>query len=370
MKVLYIGHYRDGTGYGQAAQDYILALDSVGVDVVARPFRLNNSTAQIPKRLQELESKSSVGATHCIQHTLPIHMDFNGRFKKNIALFASETEGMENTSWVPKLKAMDHIWVINKQMDDEWSKNLQHKNPIMVIPHAVDINKFRGQYEQVDIPPAVGHFKFYFVSELSRRKNLVALLRAFHSEFAWNEPVSLVIKTHISGVNPQETQQKVSDLCRLVKQDLKLLPVERYKKEVVITDNLSEHDLMRLHATCDCLVVPSFGEAWSLPAMDALGMGNPVIVPDIPGQFEFVGDSLNGFRVEAHRDYCLGQTGTFPDLYTGEETWWSVSVEGLMSAMRCAFELGNGEMNDYARATPEKFSYEKVGAMMKEVLEF
>ena len=36
MKVLYIGHYKDGTGWGGAAIDNILALDAVGVKVVPR----------------------------------------------------------------------------------------------------------------------------------------------------------------------------------------------------------------------------------------------------------------------------------------------------------------------------------------------
>jgi len=39
MKILYIGNYRDGTGYGQAAEDYILSLDSVGANVVCRPLK-------------------------------------------------------------------------------------------------------------------------------------------------------------------------------------------------------------------------------------------------------------------------------------------------------------------------------------------
>ena len=38
MKVLYISNYKDGTGWGNAATDYILAMDSVGIDVVAGPL--------------------------------------------------------------------------------------------------------------------------------------------------------------------------------------------------------------------------------------------------------------------------------------------------------------------------------------------
>jgi len=33
MKVLYIGHYRDGTGWGNAAVNNILAMDAAGIDV-------------------------------------------------------------------------------------------------------------------------------------------------------------------------------------------------------------------------------------------------------------------------------------------------------------------------------------------------
>jgi len=40
MKVLYIGHYKDGTGWGNAAINNILALDAVGVKVVPRAIRL------------------------------------------------------------------------------------------------------------------------------------------------------------------------------------------------------------------------------------------------------------------------------------------------------------------------------------------
>ena len=71
MKVLYVGCYRDGTGWGQAATDYILAMDSVGIDVVPRPVKLNKNNIPIPNRITELERKDSSGAEVCIQHILP-----------------------------------------------------------------------------------------------------------------------------------------------------------------------------------------------------------------------------------------------------------------------------------------------------------
>ena len=55
MKVLYIGCYRDGTGWAQAAIDYILAMDSAGIDVVPRAIKLNSNNPELPKRILELE---------------------------------------------------------------------------------------------------------------------------------------------------------------------------------------------------------------------------------------------------------------------------------------------------------------------------
>ena len=50
MKVLYLGYYRDGTGWAKAAQNYILALQSAGVDVVPRYVKLNDVDGEVPDR--------------------------------------------------------------------------------------------------------------------------------------------------------------------------------------------------------------------------------------------------------------------------------------------------------------------------------
>jgi hypothetical protein len=82
MKVLYIGVYRDMTGWGQAARDYILSLDAVGIDVVPRAIKLDNSKPEIPDRIKELEQKNSAGCDIVIQHLLPDMMQYHGGFAK------------------------------------------------------------------------------------------------------------------------------------------------------------------------------------------------------------------------------------------------------------------------------------------------
>ena len=71
MKVLYIGHYREGTGWGRAAIDYILSMDAAGIEVVPRAVKLNDRQPELPPRLLELENQESSGCDVCIQHVLP-----------------------------------------------------------------------------------------------------------------------------------------------------------------------------------------------------------------------------------------------------------------------------------------------------------
>ena len=58
MKVLYISNYKDGTGWGNAAADYILAMDSVGIDVVCKSITFNGEKGEVDPRILELERKS------------------------------------------------------------------------------------------------------------------------------------------------------------------------------------------------------------------------------------------------------------------------------------------------------------------------
>ena len=217
MKVLYIGCYRDGTGWGQAAIDYILSLDAAGIDVVPRPIKLNDRQINLPKRISELEQKDSSGANICIQHTLPHLMEFSSEFDKNIALYATETSNFIDSDWSRKINMMDEAWVINNQMVES-SKASGVRIPIKVVPHATDFQKFAQGHKKIEFPSAKGNFVFYTVADLNKRKNIEAFIKAFHMEFEPNEPVSILIKTSKHGQTPEETALEVRDISNKIKQ--------------------------------------------------------------------------------------------------------------------------------------------------------
>ena len=80
-----------------------------------------------------------------------------------------------------------------------------------------------------------GSFVFYFVGEMIRRKNPVALLKAFHLEFTTDEPVELVIKGNLSGMSEEESRKHIEEMCNQVKTNLKLYPdLSDYKEEKIM----------------------------------------------------------------------------------------------------------------------------------------
>ena len=285
MKVLYISNYKDGTGWGNAATDYILAMDSVGIDVVCRSISFNGEKGEVHPRILELERKSSRHSNVCIQHLLPHMLDYNGRFEKNIALYESETSNFKSSRWTEYINTMDEAWVVNKQMS-EASLSSGVESPIRIIPHTFDTSKYDKEYKPLDIPymDIENKFVFYFIGEAIRRKNIFALIKAFHLEFDVDEPVDLIIKASKGGMSDDDCGKYIKELCDTAKENLKLYPSnDLYKSEFITTGFLDNEKMMRFHKTMDCFVMPSYGEAWCLPAFDAMAMGSTPICTNVGG---------------------------------------------------------------------------------------
>lgn len=370
LKVLYINNFSEGTGWSNAGINYILALDAVGVNVVPRRLRLTGGTGEVPKRVLELEQNSSSNPDVVIQHTLPHLMDYNGRIKRNVGLVATETDNFSYTMWPEFLRAMDDRWVIN--VDQMFAFESVGLPGVHIIPHACDVTKYQQEYEKINLPPETNDtFIFYFIGEFNKRKNLEALIKAFHIEFGPNEPVSLVIKTSIPGKSGEEAGKIVGHFCSNIKAGLKLYrDVNRYKPEIIVTQFLSEHDLMRLHKSCDCFVMPSYGEAWGIPLFDAMGVGNQTIATDYGGPADYL-DGV-GQLVPCKLEPCYEMTNTFEDLYTGREKWAKIDGCELMRAMRNAFNKSDEQKADIRERSINKayeYSHSAIGKLVLEKLE-
>jgi glycosyltransferase involved in cell wall biosynthesis len=371
MKVLYVGHYKEYSGWGQAARDYILAMRHVGIDVIPRSINLGNSTAELSPEIIELESKSSRHCDVCIQHVLPHYMKYDSVFKKNIGLFVLETSNIKKTAWPHYINLMNQIWVpCNEMLKDLKCNGI--KSPAFLVPHTFDTSVYNKSYDKLNLPTK-NKFTFYTISEFSKRKNLSAIIKAFHTEFKPYEPVELVIKVNKFNVDQDVLIKELKNFCNKVKDNLKLYTdPTRYKPEILITKNISRHDILRLHKACDCFITSSYGDAWNIPAFEAMGMGNIVITSNTGGMSDYINSEHNGFLVNGRKEPVFGQHETFTEFGTAREQWFEISINDLMRKMRKVYELNVDHKNKIktaAKLNAKEYDYSKIGLLIKELLQ-
>ena len=372
MKVLYIGHYREDTGWAQAARDYILAMDSAGIDVVCRNVTLTQWSEDIPQRIKHLESKNSEGCTACLQHVLPHHLVGTQLMDKNVALFVSESASIKPNNWFVHLQQMGEVWAPNTEMRDTFvEENLLPPDSIRVVPYAFDLSKYKQPHKDMRIPGADSRFRLYYVGDVNDRKNLVSVIRCFYSEFDKSEPVSLILKVGKFGQSPANIDAAIHQLCGNMKSRLRMYrSTEDYPPITVISNRLAEDELNALHQYADCFLCPSHGEGWSLPSFDAMCFGNTPICSNTGGPREFINsDNPNtGSLVEGQLGVCDCNDAAFPDIFTGREEWFIPDESKFKKEMRYYYENRESIDRDEGLQQGEKFSYEKVGNQIKEYL--
>jgi glycosyltransferase involved in cell wall biosynthesis len=333
-KILLIAHFDQRSGWGEASNNIAEALSQhPDVDLACRTVSLSGD-GPYNEKIIELHNKDIRGYEYCIQLLLPHHMQY-APLKKCIGMFYNETSSYLYSSWPTMLNTMDEIWV---PYHSESHKNSGIKKPVVVINHPVDMDKYDKSYPSLSENVRNyfgGNFVFYFIGEMTKRKNIPAIIQAFHSEFDISENVGLIIKTSLQDKN---AQKNVESLCDKIRFGLKLR--KRYHKELIITQRLSEDELYSLHQSANCFVTASRGEAICLPMMDAIGFNKYIVAPNHTSISEILTKiDGNSCMYDTYKEPVYGEVDTFSDIYTGYEYWYGSSLFNLRQKMREAYTL-------------------------------
>lgn len=363
--ILYVGPYRQNDGWGLAAKGYLLSLLTTNHNITCVPIYLNNSAAcdiNDPTILAA-ESQTSKNYDIIIQKALPPAICPNS-YAKNIALIVLENNLLYSDG-LTNLKQMDEIWVPSNK-ERQCLQNSGIKNLTRAIMQPVPVYEIQKAINK-NIKISFNHsiieksYKFYFIGEYIQRKNLQDIIVAFHTEFDLDEPVSLIIKTAIPGMSPNQSLKQIEEDIKQIKKRLRIR--NNFKQEIIITDRLSEDQLFSIHHSCDCFISVSYGEAFCRPAAEAVCFGNPVILTKNIGIEEMIED--NDKLIVSTQDQPVlvnnpSQMGGL-DMYNANETWSIPSVLDLKKQMRVAFEKQPRVLSE---TYINKFSYENIGKLL------
>jgi glycosyltransferase involved in cell wall biosynthesis len=161
---------------------------------------------------------------------------------------------------------------------------------IFVIPEAVDPTFFRPLRDGTKplYPKQPGEFVFLSVFKFEERKNWRGLLDAFVHEFHSNlsnpEPVSLRIFT-----KPYAGAMPGWEVTAHLRQKHRRLNVTQLLERItIVSDSVSANTMPRIFASADAFVLPSRGEGWGLPLMEAMAMELPTIGTAFGGNLDFM----------------------------------------------------------------------------------
>jgi len=328
VKIKYIGNFNDGTGWAKAATYNALALDMAGYDVYCEELSYNQASVILEPYIENLINKKSDTYDVVVNHVLPTEYKYISGVR-NVGFISLETLTLSSVPWLKRIAMMDEIWVPNKASKYCLMDSGVDGNKVKVFNHTFNFYKTAQSDNGQRIDKLRGTFNFVFNGEFTKRKNVEALLFAFHNEFDYIEPVNLFIKTN-------KDANLINDFCSAVKTRMK--KTGKYKNEIIISSYIDEISLLSILKDCHAFVMPSHGEAWCYPALEAMALGIPSIYTKGIGIEDFVIPNITGLPVDSKVSYCYGANDTFDDLYTSNDEWLEINVKDLQEKMRYIFE--------------------------------
>jgi GT2 family glycosyltransferase/glycosyltransferase involved in cell wall biosynthesis len=327
------------TGYATSSKEIVLELDQQGVRVNYKylygkgtifPLAEPEQSSSYMLNLIRQRKVTSSGTHICYGQADAFKPELKS-FKIGFTML--EVDGLP-ADWVRLANRMDEIWTPS-YFNLETFSNSGVKRPIQVMPLGVNPGYFNSAIQGFRLR---GPFTYLSMFEWGERKAPEILLKAFNDEFSANEDVVLICKTYNSDVTTSITDQ------------VKSYGLSEAGGRVIFSINevLPGYQIGSIYRSVDCFVLPTRGEGWGLPIMEAMACGLPVIATNWSGPVDFMTKDtaypLDVERLEPAEAKCPYYKGF---------NWAKPSYEHLRYLMRHVYEN-----RDEARMVGQKASQE------------
>ncbi len=360
---------RDPSGYAEEAINFIFALDAASTPLAARELRGNDRVAVLPSDRERalarlLAAPAQHDAIH-VWHILAPHFQPQPDAAANIGRTMFETDRLPE-GWADACNRMDAVWVPTEFNRQTFAKAGVDPEKLRVVPGAIDAARWDPGVATYRINGARG-FNFLSIFDWTLRKGWDVLIRAFVVEFKADEDVALLFKVHSSlGASLESIVRCVeSFLIDTLGRDLNRIP------DIVFQDtNIPDARMPSLYRGANCYVMPTRGEGWGRPFMEAMAMGLPTIGTNWSGQTEFM-NAENSLLLDSTLVDVPERGWREIPTYQGHK-WAEPSEAHLRQLMRQAFEdreagrlLGERARHDIT----QNYNYAVVSARIAEEAE-
>jgi glycosyltransferase involved in cell wall biosynthesis len=213
---------------------------------------------------------------------------------------------------------MDEVWV-PATFNVETFQNSGVKVPIRVMPLGVDVDYFHPGIR--GFRPSE-RFTFLSVFEWGERKAPEVLLRAFAEEFKESEDVMLLL----SVFNRDPSIDVEHEIAKLALPNCPPIAV-------MVNPEFADYQMGSLYRSADCFVLPTRGEGFGMPVLEAMACGVPTIATDWSGPSDFLHEGI-GYPLQTRP---LVPAEARCPYYTGF-SWADPDPEHLRHLMRHVYE--------------------------------
>lgn len=346
------------TGLSAEAEGELLSIPE-GVPLELRPLNRLPDALALPAHL-----RTRIAAARTAQ--LPVHeslyfqacsppdFDLETPARIRIGRATFETDRLPE-GWRRRCLEMDEIWVSSRFNAEVFAACGIPASRIRILPIGIDAATFRPGVKPMPLPNARG-FRFLSVFDWHDRKAPELLIEAFLREFGKNDDVSLVLKV---SQNVDRSFSIDERLCSLIERQLGLR-LEEIPPILLLRGKLPEPAMASLYAAAGCFVLPSRGEGWGIPYLEALACECPVIATRWSGQLDFLHDDNSDL---------IDMDGLVPvaancnhEIFAGQR-WAQPSLDHLRQLMRQAVDnpgRGRAKAREGRRDILRKWDWDQV----------
>lgn len=332
--ILFRSSIYGGSGYADGSLSILAGLMQEGFPLQVVPMGEQSDKkklmlVELRSRLEALQ-KNRVELAHGVYYQCCPAIDFDTVTEARIRIGRTtfETDRLPE-GWREKCNALDQIWVPCRQNRESFIYARVKESKLVVMPEGLDTQVYRPGLDPLPLPGRRS-FNFLSVFDWIDRKGADILLRAYLTEFKPDEDVTLILKVHKFD-DPSALLE--ARLLHFIEQTLRLR-LEDCAPVIVLSGLLPAAEMPRLYATGDAFVVPSRGEGWGRPYMEAAACQRPVLAPRWGGPVDYL-DDTNAYLIDIEGMVPV-PADSDREVYFGHR-WSEPSVDHLRQLMRRVF---------------------------------
>lgn len=275
LQIKYKGPIYNCSGYAKL-KFLFLKLSEFGHKIKILPMGTHDNRVEFlyDDRLRKLENTNIESSYIYITSGIGPQLRPDNEAAYNIAYSMFETSVIPER-WIPFYNEFDEIWTPSTFCAKSFNiRDIDAQ--VRVIPFGVDETLFNRAIKSEE------YFTFLAVGQWVDRKGWDLLINAYTSEFVGVNDVRLCIKTN----EPYKTKEE------LIKEYLTTDKTSYMPRIMVNNSNVDEGTLPLFYNEANCFVLPSRGEAFGIPFLEAMSSGVPCIASDFGGQLDFIDEDV------------------------------------------------------------------------------